>query len=400
MKSIITTILVGLVSGSLLAQTADQDVTNGLNYLAAEDLVHANQQFTNALALSPTHASANALVAATRLLLLPTTPAGSNFLNSLGYPKAGRNIYNWTSSLPVDINGKTLLPTNNTSMMVAFGRTNILNALMASRTNLAMITDPTFTLSLTAGETTMQAVTLDYGDILLLQAMERAAEFAVYTANAQNANVVMRQIQTLADTNGLSFQKLLSLYPSLLTLANTNDLAPSKAALTNAIALYFAASDFIRNVRAPGAPALFTLENDETNTEALFRTGLTNFLASLNGPAQFDAPDPVTINSSVYFAGTKTLRSLLPQFNGDSYVQNTLPDYSFGGILVNEPAYLVEKQLRHMLPTYAGIYLGHVDDSTFGDSDAGIFAVFLGTNQQATVVGFDVDSAQNYQSGQ
>ena len=134
------------------------------------------------------------------------------------------------------------------------------------------------------------------------------------------------------------------------------------------------------------------MENDETNTEALFRTGLTNFLASLNGPAKFDAPDPVTINSSVYFSGTKTLRSLLPQFNGDSYVQNSLPDYSFGGILVNEPAYLVEKQLRRMLPTYAGIYLGHVADFVYGTGDDGFFGVFLGTNQQASVVGYDVAS--------
>ena len=399
-KTSLISSLVGLLGFNLVAQTADQDVTNGLAFLAAQDLVDANQQFTSALTLSPTNAAANALVAATRLLLLPTTPAGSNFLNSLGFPRAGRNIFNWTSLLSTNAAGDTLLPTNNTAVMVAFYRTNVMTALAASRTNLAMITDPNFTLSLTAGETSMEAVTVDYGDVLLLQALERVAEFAGYTANAQNGDVVMSQLQALSDTNKLSYQELLSLYPSLLTLANPNDLAASKGTLTNAAAIYFAASDFIRNVRAPGAPALFILSDDATNDEALFRTELTNALGSLNGPVTFDAPDPFTLNVSNYFAGTKTLRSLLPQFIGDSYVPDSLPDYTFGGILVDEPAYLTEKALRHMFHSYAGIYLGHVEDMTFNDGDAGIFAVFAGTNGQVTVVGYDIDSAQNYQSGQ
>lgn len=50
---------------------------------------------------------------------------------------------------------------------------------------------------------------------------------------------------------------------------------------------------------------------------------------------------------------------------------------------------------------YAGIYGGTVEDTTYSDINAGVFAVFVGTNGQATVVGYDVDSFQNYngQSG-
>jgi hypothetical protein len=44
---------------------------------------------------------------------------------------------------------------------------------------------------------------------------------------------------------------------------------------------------------------------------------------------------------------------------------------------------------------YAGIYGGTVDDTTYNDSNAGSFAVFVGTNGQATVLGYDVDSFQN-----
>ena len=45
---------------------------------------------------------------------------------------------------------------------------------------------------------------------------------------------------------------------------------------------------------------------------------------------------------------------------------------------------------------YAGIYGGTVDDTTYGDASAGVFTVFVGTNGQATVVGYDVDSFKHY----
>ncbi len=395
MKTFIATILAGLLSGSLVAETADQYVAAGLADLAHTNLVAANQQFIYALGVSNTYAPANALVAVTRLLLLPTTPAGNNFLDSWGFSKAGRNIYNWTSSLPVDVKGDTVVPPLNTSTIVDFCQASIMPALFASRTNLAMITDPNFTLSLTTNETFLEAVTLDYGDILLLQALERVAEFAGYTASAQNSDVVISRVVALAKSNGLTIQSALALYPSLLTAANTSDLVASKGALTNAIKLYFSASDFIRNVRAPSTPALFILSPDKTNDEAIFRTELTNVLLSLNGPVQITAPapytfDPLSINAGNYFSGARTLRSLLPPFNGDVYLNDTLPDYTFGGVLLNEPAYRTEKVLRKEFSAHAGIYIG---DGGLSDNNApvgtGNFAVFVGTNHQATLIGYD-----------
>ena len=388
-----------LCSSSLLAQTADDYVTQGRADLVAHNmagLAGAYSNFNAAVTLSPTNEDANALVAVTRLLLLPTQPAGSNFLNSLGFTNSGRNVYNWTSTLPKDTNGDTILPSNNTSVMIAFYRTNIMAALAASRTNLAQITDTSFTLSLTADETSIESVTVDYGDILLLQALERVAEFAGYTLNAQNCNVVLRQLQTLGKTNGLTIQSLLSLYPNLLTQSSTSDLTNSKSAFTNAIMLYQQASDFIRNVRPPGAQRLFNLSPDETYNEALFRTELTNALLSLSQPVQLNTNEAFSVYAGAYFAGTKPLRSLMPGFYRDSYINNTLPDYTFGGILVSEPAFETEALLRKLLGyPYAGIYGGVVYDLTFNDPNAGDFAVFVGTNQQATVVGYDIDSA-NY----
>ncbi|MGO8835946.1 MAG: beta strand repeat-containing protein [Limisphaerales bacterium] len=393
------TLALCFAASTLLAQTADQYVAAGRVCLTQQNLSGAYSNFNAAVTLSSTNETANAFLAVTRLLVLPQQPAGSNFLNNLGFPKSGRNLYNWTSTLPKDANGDTILPTNNTSVAIAFFRTNVMVALGASGTNLSRITDPGFTLSLTAAETDSEAVTVDYGDFLLMQAELYTAEFLGYTLNAQNCNVVARQLQLLSQTNGLTIQAVLAIYPSLLTQNNAADLTNSEAAFTNVIAFYLAASDFIRNTRPPGQ-GLFILEPKEVAGEAVFRDSLTNVLLSLNGPVPFNTNTPASLDLGNYFAGTKTLRSLLPQFNGSSYVNNTLPDYTFGGILLNVPAYLTEAKLRQIFYSYAGIYGGQVYDINFNDPNAGMFGVLVSTNGQATVVGYDFDSFQNFDGEQ
>ena len=393
-----------LLASGLAAQTADDLVSAGRACLVAHNLTGAYSNFNAAVTLSPTNETANALLAVTRLLVLPQQPAGSNFLNSLKLSTGGRDIYNWTSTFPHDINGHTMLPTNNTSVAIAFYRTNIMAALAASRTNLAQITDPNFTLSLTAAETSIESVTVDYGDFLLMQALERAAEFAGYILTTHNFNFVFSHLQDLDKTNGLTIQRVLSDYPSLLNLSNTTDLATSKGIFTNAIILYQQASDFIRNIRPPGAVRLFNLEPGDLAKEATFRNVLTNVLLSLNAPTELSPSNANAIASTAYigayFSGTHSLRSLIPQFNGNAYVNDTLPDYTFGGIVPDWPAYETEAGLRKMFHSYAGIYGGLVYDLTFNDPDAGMFGVLVSTNGQVTVVGYDVDSFQNIDGSQ
>ena len=331
-------------------------------------------------------------------------PAGSNFLNSVGVNKTGRDIYNWTARPPTNSAGKTVFPANyNSTTAIAFLRTNILAAIAASATNLANITDNTYTLLLTAAETTgVEDVTMDYGDFQLLRAMLAMAEFVCYTINAHNCSVVIPTLQAVAETNGLSIQWVLASYPELLTLTDPSDLALSKSALTNAIAYYCSASDFIRNVRPSGAVRLFNLSTNDTTQEAEFRTDLTNVLASLNGPAAIDTNEAFSVNASNYFSGAINLRSLVPRFSGNIYDDNSLPDYTFGGSLLNEPAYLTENMLRRRFHSYAEIYIGdngqyYNDGPAVSDYDYytrqhyanGSFAVFVGTNQQATLLGHD-----------
>ena len=341
----------------------------------------------------------------TRLLVLPQTPAGSNFLVALGFPKTNRYLLHVPeASLPEDANGYPVFPANyNSTNIVNFFRTNILTAIIASATNLASVTDPDYTLSLSSNETSIEAVTLDYGDIQLLRALLSAAQFMGYTINANNFSVVLPKMVNMFETKtspgspAFTWQWMLTNYPNLLKMQNTADLASSESALTNAITRYFAASDFIRNTRPAGTTnRLFELDTNDLVKEAEFRTDLTNALLSLNAPTEFKTNKfTTTIYAGAYFAGTHSLRSLMPQFNGWTYVDDTLPDYTFGGIWPYQPAYRTESFLRKEFYSYAGIYAGQVYDITFGDPDAGSFAVFVGTNQQVTVVGYDSDSANS-----
>jgi hypothetical protein len=391
-KYLIASLLcIGILCSRAFGQTAEQDVINGTNDLANQDIVDANASFQAALALEPTNEDANVLLALTRLLLVPQTPAGSNFLNGLNFPSGGRDIYNWTSAPPKDAFGGPIFPANyNSTNGVYFFRTNVMPLIAASLANLANLTDTNFLLTINVGEQNLGQVTIDYGDVQLFRAMLTAADAFGDTLHANNAGVILPQIVSWADTNNLTIHQVLSTYTGLLTMQDTNDLLPSETALQNAIALYFAASDFIRNDRSPDdTNDLVTISPDETNSEAQFRTDLTNVLSSLVAPTQFDPNDPDSIiYLGAYFSGTNSLRNFVPQFNGDTYVDNTLPDYTFGGILPDEPSYQTEKLFRKRFPSFAGIYIG---DNGLSDNDggSGSFIAYVTTNGTTTLIGND-----------
>ncbi|HTR41050.1 MAG TPA: Ig-like domain-containing protein, partial [Pseudomonadales bacterium] len=380
---------------NVFGQTANDYVASGLGNLANEDLVNANSNFLAALTLDTNNADANVLLAATRLLLAPQTPAGSNFLNGLNFPANGRDVYNWTSAPPKDAFGGPVFPANyNSTNVVYFYRTNIMLLVNASLINLGNVTDTSFLLTITNGDGLGQ-VTIDYGDVQMFRALLTAGNFLGYTLDANNVSFILPKIVGLADTNGLTLQQILSTYPSLLTPHNTNDLIPSENALESAATFYFTASDFIRNDRSPDdTNDLITLGPDEAGSEANFRTVLSNVVSSLSAPTQFDPSDPNSIvNLGPYLSGKTSVRTLVPQFNGNTYVHNSVPDYTFGGILPDEPPYKTEAFLRKSFSSPAGFYIGNVQDDNFSDPNAGIFEVFVGANNQIDIVGYDSDVA-------
>ena len=131
---IVKTAVLLVLTQTLRAQSADEYVSQGRMLLAQSNLAAANNSFFAAVSVAPNDQTANAFYAATRLLVLPSVPSGSNFLGRLGLPDAGRNIYNWTARLPADTNGVPLAPDGvNANEFTAMLRTNILPALIAAR---------------------------------------------------------------------------------------------------------------------------------------------------------------------------------------------------------------------------------------------------------------------------
>ena len=377
-RLIIVLSLVAALQG--MAQTASTYISQGTNYFSNHDILNANAQFALAVQASPTNETANALLAITRILSIPLTQPGSNFLNRLGVSATNRNLYAWTATFPTTTNGGLVLPTNfNTSEAISFYTTNIMVALAASATNLANVKSTSFTLELTPAETGSQDTYLDYGDIQLLRSGIAAAQFAGNTLNAYNLNILINHIKDLSSSNSLSAQQILTDYPSLATFASTAQLTASKSAFTNFISLYVTASQYILK-RSPGALGLFTIPDTEIAMEAEFRTDLTNALASLSGPVHLDTNSAFLssrfINLSNYFSGTTAPRTLFPQVSGNQYVNNTLPDYTFGGVLLNEPAYLIEAALRKAVVTPSGFFTSW-DGNDVLFVDAGHTATFI-----------------------
>jgi len=357
-KLVIASLLLTLMQ-SLFAQTADDYVTQGRAFLSATNLVAANNSFSNAVALSPNHQTANVFYAATRLLVLPSQPAGSNFLSRIGVPVAGRNIYNWTANLPTDTNGVPLAPVGvNANESTAMLRTNVLPALTAAEANLAKVTDTNFTLALTADETRITATTLDYGDIRLLRAILQAAEYFAYTTYSWNLDTQLAAIRSLYTNDQLSIERVLMDYPNLLTFATTNDLNAAKLAFQNGVDRYMEASQVIRN-RSTNVTRLFNHDPGVAANEEKFRLTLTDLKNSLAGSVTLLIETNYTVFMGAHFSGAHSPRSFLPWFRGNGFGLGTLPDSTFGGLIYGLSDQAVDEFLAKYLfpiPTISPIF--------------------------------------------
>jgi hypothetical protein len=347
-RILITTLLLTLTQ-TLRSQTADDYVSQGRGFLAVTNLAAANTCFSNAVAISPGHPVGNVFYTATRLLSWPIRPAGSNFLTRLGMPTAGRDIYNWTAKPPKDANGAPLIPAGlNANEFTGMLRTNLLAEVIGAEANLAKVTDPAFTLSLTSSETRAAAVTLDYGDLQLLRAMLQAGEYYAYTAYSWNLDAPLAPVYSLITNSQFTFEGLLRDHPGLLTFATTNDLAASKAALQAGANRYFEASQFIRG-RATNVVRLFNYDPDTADKEANFRQTLADLTNSLTHSVILAANSNYTLFLGAQFSGAHPLRSFLPVIRGNGFGLGTLPDPSFGGLVVEAPPEVVEESVETFL---------------------------------------------------
>lgn len=316
----------------LSAQTADDYVSQGRSYLATTNVLAAHNSFSNAIRLSANHPTGNVLHAATRLLVLPNSPAGSNFLNRIGVPVAGRNIYDWTAVPPTDTNNVPLAPPGvNTGEGIAFLRTNVLAEVVAAEASLAKVTDNGFLLPLTSNETRTAAVTLDRGDVLMLRAGLKAVEYGILATHAGNFEVMLTFLRAVYDDH-ISIEQILAEHPQLFTIATTNDLSAARLAFQNAVDRYFEASAFIRS-RPINVTRLFNHDAEQAEDEERFRVTLDELKDSLNDVVTLTVETNYSVFLGAHFSGIHQPRSFLPGFRGNGFVLGTLSDVTFGGLL-------------------------------------------------------------------
>lgn len=326
-----------LASSAAFGQTADRLVIEGRALLVAKDITNANSRFAAAVGKSPNHQTANLLHAGTRLLSWPYTPVAQDMMDRLGMPLTNRSIYDWTAELPRDTNHVIVPPNDfNSSELVTLARTSVLTEITGALGDLAKVADPNFILNLASNETTITAVTLDYGDVQMLRAFLHTAEFLIYTVNSYNLSAQLNALYAMKTRDELTIDRLLASYPQALTFATTSDLPLAKAAFAKAVDAYVAASDVIR-ARPTNIVRLFNYDPDVAQEEAKFRQTLVELKASLAKPVTLtyvtNKTGHITANLARAFDGSKPLRSMLPVFRADGIVLGSLPDATFNGLI-------------------------------------------------------------------
>ncbi len=329
----LTPVLLLIATSGLQAQTSDQLVAEGRAFLVSSNIALAKSRFAEAVALTPNHETANALLAFTRLAALVNEPAGSNFLNSLGLPNEGRNLYNWTALPPRDTNATLIVPSPySASGLKAHVRTDILPAISAAAANLAKVQSPAFVLSLSRDETKITSVDIDTGDAALIRSFLHLCEFGGYTANGWDVDIQLSVLQFLHTNRDGSMESLLAAYPAIGTFESTSDFLAAKTAFQNAIDGYFTGSTLIRN-RPTTEIRLFNFDPEVAEEEADFRQALTELKASLQSPVVLSYDTNYSVYALRLFENPAAPRSLMPQFSGNEIIAGTLPDATFGGVV-------------------------------------------------------------------
>jgi hypothetical protein len=273
--------VLSLVVGSSGAcgQAAADFVGAGRRLLATNDLRGARDSFTVAATLAPSDASANVLAGATRVLCLAEQPAGKAVLMRLGLTVTNHGLCGWM-----------VCPGEATANAAAGELTAVMGAkaleeLSAGAASLARIGDTNFTLLLTSNETTTAAVTTDYGDLLILRSGFELGRYACYALQEQGGDKRAAALRFLVTgrTSGPRVEN--EEFETLLNLQTSSDGRAEALAVSNAIALYLTASDFIRS-RATNDVRLFNYDPRMADAEGRFRERLKILGRSMEAAAR------------------------------------------------------------------------------------------------------------------
>lgn len=331
MKRILA-LLAGMLTAVAFGQTSAEKIAAGRAALVAHDLPTAQMRFQEARLLAPSDQTAAALLGITQVFAVSGQGATNAFLDGAGVASTGRNIYQWTADPARDASGGVVLPSNyNLTTAASYWQTTLLPTLVAARGNLAAVTSTNFSLVLQPEETSLpNAVTIDYGDVLMMRACLSAAEFSFNFLSGQNLDLNLANAVALANGDLLTFQRLLRDNPNFLALGDTSRRSAAKAAFLELASVYRQASEFIRG-RPSGVDRMFMLDPTDLTAEAEFRDNLTLGERSLTRPI---SPEPGrgSVFTGPMFGSTWAMRDRVPALTADGFDFESITDTSLGGV--------------------------------------------------------------------
>ncbi len=328
--------LLALVSAALLrAAPVDDRIAEGRAALAAHDLATARAKFQQARTAEPTNQTAAALSGLTRWFAMIGDAPANGVLNGLGVSSAGRDVYDWKTSMPENADGDTVLPNGyNLESTRSFWRDSVVPTSAAVRADLAAVTDDNFVLTLTPAETGGgHSLTFDRADLLVIQAGLRAVDFLVNLGLGQNFNADYERLLKLAQGDVLTFRQAMEDNPDLLKAGPLEHRLAAKQALLDFVSLYRRASAAVR-ARTPGLDRMFMLETEQDlSDEAEFRQQLvevekaaTDYVEVYKGRVHASFAPVATANWSI--------RSSLPTMTNGRFDPAAIGDASLGGVVL------------------------------------------------------------------
>ncbi|MBE9547747.1 MAG: hypothetical protein IMF10_09700, partial [Proteobacteria bacterium] len=346
-----------LTSTFVLAESAAEYVAAGRSHLKTphtmQGLKDANTSFQSALTDEPTNPEANFFYSLTRLAVLFDDMVNSNFkelLDGFGMDAAGRDLFNWTASIPEDIYGNIILPSDTPSGLAIqeFLQSVVIPEIDEAIINLNKIndTDNTLNIILSTEETgELNDIEVDYGDVLLYKSLLYASKAAILIIDSYDLDVDIDAVVAKINDDTFNINSdLLDVYANFLTLltSGATRIGEAKTAVLAAIDRYNEASTSIRTEEDDQTDDLFTIDPDDLAEESDFRSHLADIRNSITNkqPVDMDDEEDVfRVNFGEFFDAPISIRDYLPAFIHDPYIDEILikgmssfPDRTFSGI--------------------------------------------------------------------
>lgn len=334
-------LIIQLMATMLLSSISWPVITCGQAENLPSTSAEARQEIEEKLAEQPDDPLANYLYGFWQLAELAESDEFQAMMVSMGMPSSFHDLTVFDEEIPNSENAE-INQQFQPSELRAYCVDKLLPVLDALEDRLATLGEDDKPIELSNEDYDLEDdIIIDYADSLVLRALVKAYTFLIRIQLAYNWELQVSSLVEL-DNNGLgSAESLRDVASDLGAVYDTALLAQAGEDLKDAINYYQDASPRLRNTtRTVG---LFVLEANDFPEEVEFSDQLDKVENTLNGGQSWGTSDPITVNLQPFFQGEVDFSLLLPDSVGNQFVDTTLADPTFGGILPN----MTDSELRN-----------------------------------------------------